>query len=111
MDAIEAWKQIELSRPQQVALAEAAMEIMPMTAIRAAHLLTAGREADSTDEEGRRDPWGTANVLHENLLKGGVQGRSATGRRVRTRPIKSVSEDIRVNRALWTLMVKLAELD
>ncbi len=110
MAAIEEWKAIELSRPQQLALAEAAMEIRPNESIRPAHLLTARREADYTDSEGRRDLWRTANVLQENLLQGGVQGRNATGRKVRTRPIKSVGEDVRVNRALWTLTAKMAEL-
>jgi hypothetical protein len=110
MAAIEEWKQIELSRPQQLALAEAAMEIRPNAAIRPAHLLIARREADYTDGEGRRDLWRTANVLQENLLQGGVQGRNERGRRVRTRPIKSVGEDVRVNRAIWTLTAKMAEL-
>ena len=76
MAAIEEWKQIELSRPQQTAFAEAAMEIKPNASIRPAHLLTARREADYTDQEGRRDLWRTANVLQENLLQGGVQGRN-----------------------------------
>ena len=72
------------------------MEIRPNKLIRPAHLLTARREADYTDGEGRRDLWRTANVLQENLLQGGVQGRNERGRRVRTRPIKSVGEDVRV---------------
>jgi hypothetical protein len=33
-----------------------------------------------------------------------------TGRRTTTRPVKSVGEDIRLNRALWTLTERLAEL-
>lgn len=110
MAAIEAWKQIELTRPQQIALADAAMEIKPNDAIRPAHLLTARREADYTDGDGRRDLWRTANCIQENLLRGGIAGQNANGRRVRTRPIKSVSEDIRVNRALWTLAARMAEL-
>lgn len=110
MAAIEEWKGITLTRPQQLALADAAMEIKPNDSIRPAHLLTARRSADYTDEGGNRDLWRTANVLQENLVRGGLTGMNATGRRVRTRPIKSVGEDIRVNRALWTLASRMAEL-
>jgi hypothetical protein len=48
--------------------------------------------------------------LQENLSRSGIQGQNENGRRVRTRPIKSVVEDIRVNPALWTLAAKMAEL-
>jgi hypothetical protein len=48
-------------------------------------------------------------VVQEHLLRGGDKGRAATGRRITTRPVKSVGEDIRLNRALWTLTEKLAE--
>lgn len=43
MAAVQEWKQIELSRLQQIALAEAAMEIKSNEVIRPAHLLTARR--------------------------------------------------------------------
>jgi hypothetical protein len=110
MAAIEEWKGITLTRPQQLALADAAMEIKPNESIRPAHLLTARRSEDYTDQDGRRDLWRTTNVLQENLLRGGLAGQNANGRRVRTRPIKSVSEDVRVNRALWRLAERMAEL-
>jgi hypothetical protein len=48
-------------------------------------------------------------VVQEHLLRGGDRGRAATGRRMITRPVKSVGEDLRLNRALWTLTEKLAE--
>ncbi|GLI37758.1 DUF932 domain-containing protein [Geobacter hydrogenophilus] len=55
------------------------------------------------------DLWTTFNVVQENLIKGGLRGRSQskTNRRVRTREVQSVSEDIRLNRALWTLAREL----
>jgi len=43
-------------------------------------------------------------------LRGGDRGRAATGRRTTTRPVKSVGEDLRLNRALWTLTERLAGL-
>jgi hypothetical protein len=43
-----------------------------------------------------------------HLLRGGDRVRSASGRRTTTRPVKSVAEDLRLNRALWTLTERLA---
>ncbi|WP_286240948.1 DUF932 domain-containing protein [Neptuniibacter halophilus] len=59
-----------------------------------------------------RDPdlWHVFNRTQENLLKGGLHGRSSQGRRTRTRPIRSVTEDVRLNRALWKLTEHFAAL-
>ncbi|MCF8004260.1 MAG: DUF945 domain-containing protein [Chromatiaceae bacterium] len=47
--------------------------------------------------------WSVFNRIHENLFKGGLAGTSVGGRRTRTRAIQRLSEDLRLNRALWTL--------
>ena len=104
------WKAIELTRPQQVAFATAAAELKPNVAIRAAHLLTARREADYTDGEGNRDLWRTTNVLQESLMRGGLTGTAATGRRVKTKAVKSVTGDLAINRGLWRLAEEMAKL-
>jgi len=67
-------------------------------------ILIPRRYADRGD-----DLWTTYNIIQENLLKGGIRGHSSneTTRRVRTREVKSVSENIRLNRALWTLAQEL----
>ena len=53
--------------------------------------------------------WNTFSRIQENLLKGGLRGRSRTGRRTRTRAIRSVGEDVRLNRGLWKLTEHWAE--
>lgn len=71
-----------------------------------AQLLNARRSTDTG-----HDLWATFNRVQENLLKGGgLPGRSKTGRPVRTRAIRSVGEDVRLNRALWRLAERFAEL-
>ena len=45
--------------------------------------------------------WLTYNVIQENLVAGGLQGRSASGRSSRTRAIRAIREDIRINVGLW----------
>jgi len=42
------------------------------------------------------------------MLRGGLRGHSESGRRTRTRAVTSVSEDIRLNKALWTMAQALA---
>lgn len=54
------------------------------------------------------DLWTRLNVIQENLLRGGLNGRSAHGRRVQTRAIRSVNEDVRLNKALWHLADEFA---
>jgi len=56
------------------------------------------------------DLWRTYNTVQENLIRGGLRGRSRTGRRLRTRRVNSVAEDVRLNKALWTLAERLAAL-
>jgi hypothetical protein len=66
-------------------------------------------EARRTDDKGA-DLWVTFNRVQENLLKGGLLGRAQSGRRVRTRQVRSVTEDVRLNRALWRLAERFAQL-
>ncbi|BBP45104.1 hypothetical protein THMIRHAS_04770 [Thiosulfatimonas sediminis] len=54
--------------------------------------------------------WKTFNRVQENLMKGGLMGRSQTGRRTRTKAIASVTEDVRLNRALWQLADEFSKL-
>ncbi|QKI89634.1 DUF932 domain-containing protein [Thiomicrorhabdus xiamenensis] len=54
--------------------------------------------------------WKTFNRVQENMMKGGVLGRSNNGRNTRTRAIKSVSEEVRLNRALWQLTEEFSKL-
>ena len=59
------------------------------------------------DKEEKNNLWGVFNMVQENLINGGVHGRSASGRRTTTRGVKSVTEDLRLNKALWTLAAEM----
>ena len=50
------------------------------------------------------------NRTQENLLRGGLHGRSANGRRQTTRPVHGIDQDLRLNRALWLLADGLRQL-
>lgn len=61
------------------------------------------------DDNGR-DLWSTFNRIQQSLLRGGLRGRSANGRRVTTRPVQGIDQDLRLNRALWLLADGLRQL-
>lgn len=61
-------------------------------------------------EDGRRDLWTTFNVVQENLVRGGLSGRTASGRRHTTRGVKSVDADTKLNKALWHLATEMGRI-
>lgn len=104
----ETFRQIELSREEQRAFAESALSLRwdeGHAPIDPEQALTIRRSDD-------REPnlWNVFNRVQENLMKGGIRGRSQTGRRMRTRRINSVTEDVKLNKALWALTCKMEEL-
>lgn len=109
LESVERFSQLQLTGPQREAYAVAALELKydegeaPITA---QQLLRVRRPADA-------DPslWNTFNTVQENLLKGGLRGRNAeTARRVTTRPVKGISENTKLNKALWTLTEEMRKL-
>jgi hypothetical protein len=61
-------------------------------------------------DDNHADLWSTFNRVQENLVKGGLTGRSANGRRQRTRPVQGIDQTVRLNRALWLLADGLRKL-
>lgn len=61
-------------------------------------------------EDLRPDLWSVFNRVQENLTQGGLQGRSANGRRQQTRPVQGIDQNIRLNRALWLLADGMRQL-
>lgn len=61
-------------------------------------------------EDAARDLWTVFNRAQENLTKGGLRGRSASGRRQQTRPVEGIDTNVRLNRALWMLAEGMRKL-
>jgi hypothetical protein len=106
-ERIGTYKGINLTYDESNALAVAAAQVRwgdeaPVNAIQ---LLTPHRYADR-----KTDLWTTFNRIQENVLKGGVAGKSTTGRRTTTRAVGGVNENVKLNKALWTLADKMATL-
>lgn len=61
-------------------------------------------------EDNRNDLWTTFNRIQENVIKGGISGRTEKGKRTRTREVTGIDGDIRLNQALWRLAEEMAKL-
>ena len=116
LGAMQAWKQLQLTSGEQNAFAEAAHSVRfsdnegtITTPITAAQLLRPRRSEDSGS-----DLWQTMNRVQENVIRGGLRGVvTEDGRRIRrvtTRAVNSIDQDVKLNRAIWQLAEKMAEL-
>ncbi|EJJ4045588.1 hypothetical protein AF388_19380 [Salmonella enterica subsp. enterica serovar Typhimurium] len=61
-------------------------------------------------EDRQNDLWTTYQRLQENLLKGGLPGRTAKGKRSHTRAVNGIDGDVKLNRALWVMAENMLEL-
>ena len=130
------WNQLALTAGEQGAFADAARELRfadgegeIKTPITAAQLLRPRRTEDAngpvgwrgshTDVGPKQNLWHTLNVVQENVVKGGLHGFQQsidkqtgrkTARRVTTREVKGIDQDVKLNRALWMLAERMAEL-
>jgi hypothetical protein len=66
-------------------------------------------EARRIDDIGH-DLWTTLQRVSENVMRGGQPGRSAHGRRLRTRPVGSIDRGVSLNRALWMLAEEMRQI-
>ncbi|SUF95048.1 prophage protein [Salmonella enterica] len=103
----EAMQSLLLPPPAQHALAKAALtyrfgeEHQPVTT---AQVLTPRRREDYG-----QDLWTVWNTLQENLLKGGLPGRTVQGKRTHTRAVNGIDGDVRLNRALWVMAEQMQQ--
>ncbi|PVZ84151.1 hypothetical protein C9426_23875 [Serratia sp. S1B] len=101
---LEAMKTIQLNREEQKLFADAALvyrygnEESKAPPITAERLLTPRRWEDKKD-----DLWMTFQRVQENMIKGGLPGRNANGKKTTTRAIKGIDGDVKLNRALWMI--------
>jgi hypothetical protein len=117
LNAPDQWGQLQLAAPEQMFLAEAAHAIrFPVdennnqtTNVKPEQMLHVRRTGDIGD-----DLWTVFNRIQENVVRGGLNnyGYNAEGRfrRAHTREVKGIDQSTALNRALWTLGEKMAQL-
>jgi hypothetical protein len=111
MERVTEYKSIALTKNEQVLVAEASLMVRYDDAQLAHYrvdidkLLLPRRAADAEPTL-----WNTYNLLQEKLVKGGDRVITDTNQHQRKKVvgINSVKEDIRVNKALWMIMDRMA---
>lgn len=97
---IEQMVRTELNTRTQEAFAQRALELrfrhQDRYPFAATQLLEARRESDQGNTL-----WCVYNRVQENVICGGVSGKTAAGRRMSSRKITAIQEDVRLNVALW----------
>lgn len=128
---IENWNALQLTAGEQDAFASAAHtlrfgvtdgegRVTVETPITAAQLLNPRRSEDRQANGANwnrpaADLWRTLNVVQENSIKGGLSARAprtaeGRGRMTTTHAIRGIDQDVKLNRALWQLAERMAEL-
>jgi len=109
LESVEQFAKLRLEAPQQEAYAAAALQLRydegesPLTPQQIAR----PRRRDDADPS----LWNTFNTVQENLINGGLRGRNTeTRRHLTTRPVKGISENTRLNKALWTLTEAMGKM-
>ncbi|MDG2260684.1 MAG: DUF932 domain-containing protein [Paracoccaceae bacterium] len=117
-EQVQNFKAITVSDAERVILAEAAHQLRFPDAHK-----EDGKQAPVTVDQMLRtrrrddrasDLWTAFNVVQENTIKGGLYGQTRTAqgriRRQRTRAVGGIDQNKALNRALWTLTERMAEL-
>jgi hypothetical protein len=115
-EKIRRWRGMYLLQPEREAFARAAHALrfadahgQITTAIKPEQLLIARRASDDGSSL-----WDTFNVVQENAIRGGISadGLNRKGRPTRfvSREVRGIDGDVRLNRGLWNLTERAAEL-
>lgn len=123
MGRVADFKQIELDKPEQVALGQSALEVKygpdpeTLKAYDIEQLVRPSRREDRIRIDDfnatRNSLWNTYQTIQEKLIeKGGRFSKTYTGRgeRAKVRGVSSVNENVRLNQALWALTERMAEI-
>ena len=108
IENIDIMKGIQLTEPEQRLLSVAALEYKydgAHSPVTPDQLLQARRWEDKG-----LDLWSTFNRIQENVIKGGISGKTAKGKRTKTREVTGIDGDVKLNQALWKMAEEFARL-
>ncbi len=100
---------LTLNRGEEQAFARAALALK-YEPTKPAPVTEAQILAPRRTEDGRTDLWTTFNRVQENLVRGGLEGRTALNRRTRTRAVTGIDQGLKLNRGLWVLAEEMLRL-
>ena len=91
-----------LTDKQQLRMANGALALMNTKGTILAHDLLAARRPDDAGA----DVWRTFNRIQENVVRGGINGKTANARPTRTRGLSGIGAQLNANTALWALAME-----
>lgn len=110
MPMVGRMERLMLTEAQRLRYAQGALEARysleegEPTSVTAQTLLLPRRKEDE-----KPSLWRTYNTVQENLIRGGLEGKSATGRVTHTRPMGNVGRELYLNEKLWSSAVAMMQ--
>ncbi len=105
----QTWQEIDVTPQEQNLFAETALSLRDNAETHVIHPTEVLRVRHR--EQAAPTLWNTFNRVQEGIIKGGVTMRNTeTNKRRRSREITNISENTRLNTALWSLTERMAAL-
>lgn len=108
LESIESMKAVDLTESEKLAFGRAAIELRwdgESKPLEPWQIIQPRRWGDK-----KNDLWTTFNAAQENLIKGGLRGRDSQGHRRQTVGVNSITENQKLNKALWQLAEEMKKL-
>jgi hypothetical protein len=105
---VQEWQQLLLSPPQQEWFGDQALKIrypQGNAPVNARQITSFRRWADEAPTL-----WNIFNRTQENIMRGGLYGQNAEGRRHTTRAVRGIQSDLDYNTKLWDLAADTARI-
>jgi hypothetical protein len=106
----EAMQALTLNPGEQAAFARSALALRFDTDDKPAPITESQVLTVRRSEDRANDLWTVTNRVQESLVRGGINGRLANGRRAATRAVQGIDQNVRLNRALWVLADEMRKL-
>lgn len=100
-EIIRTMQRTQLAAPSRLAFATDALRLRYPQEIAGVAVAPADLLRPKRAEDEGCDLWRTFNVVQEHLLRGGLTRRTPTHRIVKTKGIRAIREDVRLNTGLW----------
>lgn len=106
----EAMQALRLTNDEQHVFAQSALALKYDLDVTPAPITTNDLLRTKRVEDNKSDLWTTFNRVQENMIKGGIRSRTKEGKVSTTREVKGIDQNVKLNRALWTLAEEMRKL-
>jgi len=108
--SVDEMKALQLTAPEQALFADAAITLRYDDPTKTAPVTATQVLAARRHEDAGNGLWQVFNRTQESLVRGGIDGTAANGRRAKTRRVEGIDQGTKLNRALWMLAEGMKKL-